>query len=148
MSTFESDEDERAREDSERSDEDEREPRRGIFGSAKHLLHRLVSLLHHRAELFTTELEEEITRLVGVLLCSFAGVQFAIIGLTFGAVTVLLFVPEGARPWVALGLAVLFLGLAAAGGIIIVKIVKAKARPFDATLRELEKDRDRLKDRS
>jgi uncharacterized membrane protein YqjE len=139
MSTFESDE---------RLDDDEREPRRGIFGSAKHLLHRLVALLHHRAELFTTELEEEITRLVGVLLCSFAGVQCAIIGLTFGAVTVLLFVPEAARPWVALGLAVLFLGLAAVGGIIIVKIVKAKARPFDATLRELEKDRDRLKDRS
>lgn len=138
MSTFDSDE---------RNDEDKREPRRGIFGSVKRLLHRLVSLLHNRAELFTTELEEEITRLVGVLLCSFAGVQCAIIGLTFLAVTVLLFVPEAARRWVALGLAVLFLGLAAAGGIIIVRIVKAKARPFDATLRELEKDRDRLKDR-
>jgi uncharacterized membrane protein YqjE len=154
MSKFESDDEQRAFDERERrdqrerdDDEDEREPRRGIFGSAKNLLHRLVALLHHRAELFTTELEEEITRLVGVLLCSFAGVQCAIIGLTFLAVTVLLFIPERARPWVALGLAVLFLGLAAAGGIIIVKIVKAKARPFDATLRELEKDRDRLKDR-
>ena len=139
MSTFESDDDRSPIED------EEHEPRRGLFGSAKALLHRLITLLHRRAELFTTELEEEITRLVGVLLWSFVGVQCAIIGLTFVAVTVLLFVPDGARPWVAAALAVLFLGIAVFGAISIKKIIKAKTRPFDASLRELEKDREHLK---
>ena len=121
--------------------------RRGLFGSLKGMAHRLVTLLHRRAELFTTELEEEIVRLVGVLIWSFVGVQCAIIGLTFLAVTVLLFVPEGARPWVAAVLAVLFLGIAAFGAVSIKKIIKAKTRPFDASLRELEKDREHLKER-
>ena len=121
--------------------------RRGLFGSLKGMAHRLVTLLHRRAELFTTELEEEIVRLVGVLIWSFVGVQCAIIGLTFVAVTVLLFVPEGARPWVAAVLAVLFLGIAGFGAVSIKKIIKAKTRPFDASLRELEKDREHLKER-
>jgi uncharacterized membrane protein YqjE len=136
MTTFESDDDRTP---------DDSDERRGIFGSVKNLLHRLLGLLHRRAELFTTELEEEITRLVGVLIWSFVGVQCAIIGLTFVAVTVLLFVPEGARPWVALALAALFLGIAAFGAVSIKKIIAAKTRPFDASLRELEKDREHLK---
>lgn len=124
---------------------DEREERRGIFGSVKTLLHRLLTLLHRRAELFTTELEEEIARFIGVLIWSFVGVQCAIIGLTFVAVTVLLMVPEHYRPWVAGGLAVVFLGIAAFGAKAIKKIVAAKVRPFEATLRELEKDREELR---
>lgn len=142
MSTFESDDDR-----SPIDDDEEHEAPRGLFGSAKALLHRLVTLLHRRAELFTTELEEEIARLIGVLLWSFVGVQCAIIGLTLVSVTVLLFLPDGARPWVALGFALLFLGIAAFGAVSIKKIIKAKTRPFDASLRELEKDREHLKDR-
>src|SRR5262245_5639691 len=126
---------------------EEENGRRGLFGSLKGLAHRLVTLLHRRAELFATELEEEITRLIGVLIWSFVGVQCAIIGLTFVAVTVLLAVPEGVRPWVAGGLAVLFLGIAAFGAVSIKKIMAAKVRPFDASLRELEKDSEALKDR-
>jgi uncharacterized membrane protein YqjE len=123
------------------------EERLGIFGSVKSLLHRLVTLLHGRAELFATELEEEITRLIGVLIWSFVGVQCAVIGLTLLAVTVLLAIPPASRAWVAGGLAVLFLGIAGAGGLFIRKIVRAKARPFDASLRELEKDREQLRSR-
>jgi uncharacterized membrane protein YqjE len=139
MSTFDDD-----RRDDDR-DGDDRGERRGLFETAKGLVHRLVTLLHRRAELFTTELEEEITRLIGVLIWSFVGVQCAIIGITFVAVTVLLFVPDGARPWVALGLAVVFLAIAAFGAVSIKKIIAAKVRPFDASLRELEKDREQLK---
>lgn len=141
MSTFESDDDRSPMDE----DEHEHEPRRGLFGSAQSLLHRLVTLLHRRAELFSTELEEEITRLIGVVIWSFVGVQCAIIGLTLVAVMVLLFIPEAARAWVALALAVLFLGIAAFGAVSIKKIIKAKTRPFDASLRELEKDREHLK---
>jgi uncharacterized membrane protein YqjE len=119
----------------------------GLFASLRALLRRVIALLQTRAELFTTELEEEVTRLIALLIWSFVGVQCAIIGLTFVAVAVVLFIPEQYRAWIAGGIAVLFLGIAAAGGIFIKKIVGAKARPFDATLRELAKDRDRLKER-
>ena len=138
MSTFEPDDDNAS---------DEPGERRGLFGSVKGFVHRLLGLLHRRAELFTAELEEEIARLIGVLIWSFVGVQCAIIGLTFVAVTVVLAIPAGYRVWVAGGLAVLFLGIATMGALTIKKIVAAKARPFDATLRELEKDREHLKGR-
>jgi len=118
---------------------------RGIFASVKALLGRLLALLHGRAELFTTELEEEITRLVGVLIWSLVGILCAIIGLSFLAVTILLAVPGDARTWVAGGLTLLFFAIAALGGLSIKKIVRAKTRIFDASLKELEKDRERLR---
>jgi uncharacterized membrane protein YqjE len=139
MRTFESDDD---RLDD--RDDDDRGERRGLFATAKGLVHRLVTLLHTRAELFSTELEEEVARLIGVLIWSFVGVLCAVIGLTFIAVTVLLAVPEHYRPWVAGGLALVFLAIAAFGARSIRKIVAAKVRPFDASLRELEKDREQL----
>lgn len=126
-------------------DDDHEDDRRGIFGSVKSLLHRLLTLLHRRAELFTTELEEEIARFIGVLIWSFVGVQCAIIGVTFLAVTVLLAVPEHYRPWVAGGLALVFLAIAAFGAKAIKKIMAAKVRPFEASLRELEKDKEHLR---
>ena len=131
-------------EQDERDDAPE-EDRRGIFGSVRSLVHRVLTLLHRRAELFSTELEEEIARFIGVLIWSFVGVQCAIIGLTFVAVTVLLAVPEHYRPWVAGGLAVVFFVGAAFGVRAIKRIVAAKVRPFDASLRELEKDREALR---
>jgi uncharacterized membrane protein YqjE len=128
-------------------DDNREEDHRGIFGSVRSLLHRLLTLVHRRAELFTTELEEEITRLIGVLIWSFVSVQCAIIGLTFVAVTVLLAVPAHYRPWVAGALALVFFAIAWFGMKAIKKIVAAKVRPFDASLRELEKDREQLRSR-
>lgn len=118
---------------------------KGIFDSIKALVDRVVTLLHGRAELFTTELEEEITRLVGVLLWALVAVFTAIIGTTFLAVMTLLFIPAAARGWAAAIIAVIFLAVAAFGVVSIRKIVRAKPRPFDASLTELEKDRAKLR---
>lgn len=118
---------------------------KGIFDSIRALVERVVTLLHGRAELFTTELEEEITRLVGVLLWALVAVFTAIIGTTFLAVMTLLFVPAAARGWVAAGLAAVFLAVALFGLVSIRKIMRAKPRPFDASLTELEKDRAGLR---
>ena len=121
---------------------------RGIFDSIKALVDRVLTLLHGRAELFTAELEEELARLIGVLLWSLVAVLAAIIGLTFFTVMVLLFVPAEYRAWAAAVIAALFLGLAAFGYRSIRKILRAKPRPFDASLRELEKDRKQLRGES
>lgn len=123
------------------------EPARGIFDSLRALLDTILALLHNRAELLTTELEEELTRLIGVALWAFTAVLSVIIGSTLVGVAVLIAVPAGYRVWVAGGLGLLLLAVAGSGYLAIRKILRAKPRPFDATLRELEKDRDLLRGR-
>lgn len=120
---------------------------RGIFDSLRSLLDRVLALLQARADLLTTELEEEATRLVGVLLWAFAAILGAIIGVSFVAVTILLAAPPDWRPWVAAGFGVVFLAVAALGYVSIRKIAGAKPRAFDASLREFEKDRQQLRRR-
>lgn len=123
------------------------EPPRGIFDSLRALFDTVVSILHNRTELLTTEIEEELRRLVGVVLWALAGVLSLIIGASLVALTILLAIPEGYRALVAGGFGLLFLIVAGIGGVAIRKILRAKPRPFDATLRELEKDRDHLRGR-
>jgi uncharacterized membrane protein YqjE len=121
---------------------------RGIFDSLRALLDTVLAILHNRSELLTTELEEEATRLVGALVWGFAAVLAAIVGATFLGAMVLLFAPAEYRALLAAGLAILFLAIAAFGLFSVRRIVRAKPRPFDASLTELEKDLHRLKDRS
>ncbi len=126
-------------------DEGNPESRRGIFDSLRALVDRVVAILHNRAQLFTTELEEEVSRLVGVLLWGIVAVFAVMTGATFAGFAIVLFIPPAWRPWAAAGLAFVFLLVAALGWISIRKIMRAKPRPFDASLRELEKDREHLR---
>ena len=121
------------------------DPPRGIFDSLRALLDTVLAILHNRTELLTTELEEELTRLVSVLVWSIVAVFSAMIGATFLGAMILLLAPAGYRPLAAAGMALVFLFVAALGYRAIRKIMRAKPRPFDATLRELEKDRDHLR---
>jgi uncharacterized membrane protein YqjE len=118
---------------------------RGIFASLRTLVDRALAMLHCRADLLSTELEEEVTRLVGVLIWSIVGIQCAIVGFTLLAITVLLLIPPDWRPLASGIFAAAFIGIAVMGAMSIRKIARAKPRPFDATLHELEKDRDRLR---
>jgi uncharacterized membrane protein YqjE len=111
----------------------------------KALVDRVVALLHGRVELFTTDLEEELTRLIGVLLWSLVAVMTAIIGTTFLAVMTLLFLPVAYRSWAALGIAVIFLAVALFGLVSIKRVAHIKPRPFDASLTALEQDREALR---
>ena len=117
----------------------------GIFEAVKNLVDRMVSLVHGRVELFTAEIEEELTRLIGALIWALVATFTAIIGVTFLAVMVLLLVPPSARGLAAAIIAVLFIAVAVFGLFSIRRIARAKPRPFDASLSELEKDRDRLR---
>jgi uncharacterized membrane protein YqjE len=123
------------------------EPPRGIFDSLRALLDTVVSILHNRAELLTTELEEELRRLIGVALWALAGVLSLIIGASLVAIMVILAIPDQWRVLIAGGLGLVFLVVAVIGFVSVRKILRAKPRPFDATLRELEKDRDHLRGR-
>jgi uncharacterized membrane protein YqjE len=121
------------------------EAKRGLFDSFRSLFDRVLAVLQTRAELLTTELEEEVTRLVGVLLWSFAAILAAVVGTSFLGVTILLAAPAAYRALVAAGLALLFLAVATIGAVSIRRILRAKPRVFDASLRELEKDRKQLR---
>jgi uncharacterized membrane protein YqjE len=121
------------------------DPPRGIFDSLRALLDTILAILHNRTELLTTEIEEELTRLVGVLVWAVVAVFSVIIGGTFLGTMILLATPEAYRALAAAGLGLLFLVVAGIGYLSIRKILRAKPRPFDATLRELEKDREHLR---
>jgi uncharacterized membrane protein YqjE len=118
---------------------------RGIFGSLRSLLDHALAILQTRGDLFSTELEEEITRLVGVLLWSFAGVFCAVVGAAFLGAMILIAAPAAYRVVAAAVLAALFLAVTAVAWVSIRRIARAKPRPFDASLGELQKDRRHLR---
>ncbi|MDH4036140.1 MAG: phage holin family protein [Candidatus Krumholzibacteria bacterium] len=119
----------------------------GILDSFRSLLDTILTILHGRAELLSTELEEEVTRLVRVLLWGIVSVFSVIIGASFLGTMLLVAAPERYRALVAAGLGLVFLVIAAVGFAAIRRILHSKPRPFDATLGELEKDRDAIRSR-
>lgn len=117
----------------------------GIVDSVKRLLATLVAIVHGRFELVATELQEETARLVGILLWSVAALLGATIGLSFVAVALLLAAPAERRVLVAALLALAFLAAAAISVLFARRLQRAKPRPFDASLTELERDHRRLR---
>jgi uncharacterized membrane protein YqjE len=109
------------------------------------LLDTVLSILHNRSELFTTEMEEEVSRLVRVLVWAIAAVFAVVIGATFLGAMVLLAAPPAYRVWTAAGLGALFLAFAALGLRAIRRIAREKPRPFDASVGELQKDLNHLR---
>lgn len=123
------------------------ETSRGLFASLRSLIDRVLTSLQTRGELLSTELEEEVTRLVGVLVWSFTGVFAAIVGLSFMGVAILLAAPANWRVPVAILLAMAFLAVAVAGWFAIRRISRAKPRPFNASLGEIDRDLQKLRSR-
>lgn len=116
----------------------------GLVDSAKNLLAKVLAIAETRLDLFSTELEEEIVRLV--LILSVAG--GALFCLALGALLVVLFIVAAfwdsyrllaigllAGAWFAAGA---FMWLA------FLKKFRAKPRLFTASIRELAKDREEL----
>ncbi len=119
----------------------------GILDSLKALLATLVAMVHNRVELLSTELQEELARLVAVLIWSLAALLCAVVGLTFIAVLVLLSVDESHRPLAAGILAAVFLAAAGGSYLYVRGLVQSKPRMFDASLTELERDYESLEEK-
>lgn len=119
----------------------------GLLDSAKSLMATVVATVQNRVELFSTEFQEELARLVSVLLWSIAALLCAVVGLTFLAVTILLVVDARHRVLTAAIVGVVFVA-GAVGSVLHVRgLLKARSRPFDASLSELEKDYRGLKEK-
>ena len=123
------------------------DPPRGIFDSLQALLDTVLSILHGRAELLSTELEEEVDRLIRVLVWTLVALFSLTIGASFLCTMALIAAPEQYRVLTAAGLGLLFLLVAGIGYLVIRRILRAKPRPFDASLDALEKDRNALRRR-
>ncbi|HEX6850924.1 MAG TPA: phage holin family protein [Candidatus Polarisedimenticolaceae bacterium] len=116
----------------------------GFLESIRTLATTVVALAHDRLELAATELQEEIARLAGVLLWALTALLLAVVGVAFVAIMILLAVDPAYRALAAGLLAILFLAGAGVAAMIVRRILRAKPRAFDASLAELEKDRQGL----
>ena len=116
-----------------------------LLESARNLIAGILDLGRTRFELFSTELREELNRLAAAIVGGLAILVFGTIGLCFGAVAIILSVSEANRLWVTIGAAVFFLLAAGIAALLVRRVAKMKARPFDATIGELRSDLQAIK---
>jgi uncharacterized membrane protein YqjE len=115
----------------------------GLLRSAQSLLASLLGLARTRLELLSVEMQELLARLVLLMVGAVAAILLGALALGFGAVALVLAVPAEQRVAVTAALAVAFL---AAGALLAWKVGRAaKARPFAASIAELQRDDAALK---
>lgn len=110
----------------------------GLLQSAQALLATALGLARTRLELLSVELQELLARLVLLMIGAVTAILLGALALGFGAVALVMAAPAEHRVAVSAGLAVTF--LVAAAFIAWQVRREAKARPFAASLAELERD--------
>jgi uncharacterized membrane protein YqjE len=124
-------------------DTDNQVPAHSMLESIKRLARTAAATFQNRIELFVVELQEEGTRLIGVLLLVGIVLLFCGLALIMGMFSVLLFIDEQHRPWAALIMAMVMLaGAGIAGARLWSKLKNWSA--FSDTRAELQKDREWL----
>jgi uncharacterized membrane protein YqjE len=118
----------------------------GLLGSLKALFATMVAIAHTRLELLGEELQEELTRLGSLLVWGYVALFFASLAVGFLGLTILIaFWDTPYRLLAAGSLAAIFFILAAVAVGFVVSLIHTKKRLFDATLGELERDADELR---
>jgi uncharacterized membrane protein YqjE len=116
----------------------------GLLNSIRTLAGTLVAIVHTRAELLSTELEEERVRLTSMLMWGVIALFCAILGVIFVTLLFMLALWDDHR-MLAVGIpAALFLSVAAVSAGVAIGKAKAKPKLFAASLAELAKDREQL----
>lgn len=117
----------------------------GLLHSAQGLIATLLGLARTRLELLSVEMQELLARLVLLMVGAVAAILLAALALGFGAVALVMGVAPEHRVAVSAGLAAAFL---AAAALIAWRVLRdARARPFAASLGELERDEKALEPR-
>jgi uncharacterized membrane protein YqjE len=123
---------------------DEAAPATGIVSALRRMLATLVALVHTRLELFTTEIEEEIQRAASILLWALIALFFGSLTVLMVAVTVLIVFWDDHRILAAGLITGTFLLLTLVFALLARMRLRAKTRFMDASLDELERDRQSL----
>jgi uncharacterized membrane protein YqjE len=116
----------------------------GLIGSLRTLLATVVAMAHTRLELAGAEVREEFARLGAVLLYGYLALFFGSVGVMLLTLAFVVLLWEEHRLAVLGGAGVLFLLVTALSARHVLALVRRKPRLFDASLRELERDREQL----
>lgn len=116
----------------------------GLVGSLRALLATVIAMAHTRLELVGTELREELARLGTLVLYCYLALFFGSVGVMLLTLALVVAVWEEHRLTVLVGSGVVFLALTGLVARLAVALVRQKPRLFDASLNELERDREQL----
>ena len=116
-----------------------------LLRSAVHLLRTVVQAVQTRAELLTTEVEEEFERVGRVLLLGMATLLVGILGALIAGFVVVLVFWDTHRLAAALAVLGVFLLGGALCGLAVRRELRARPRLLEATLTELARDVARLR---
>lgn len=120
----------------------------GLFNSVRTMAGTLLAIVQTRAELLSTELEEERIRLTSMLAWSLVTLFCAGVGVIFATLLFVLALWDDHR-LLAVGIpAAAFLFAAFASWRVLAAKTQAKPKLFSASIAELSKDRERLDPRS
>ena len=117
----------------------------GLLDSARSFVAGVVELGHTRLELFGVEMREEMTRLTTALLGGLAALALAVLGVAFGALAIVIAVPDEHRVLAALLIAGGFIVAAAIVAMLVRGAARRKPRAFDASLAEMARDYEAIK---
>jgi uncharacterized membrane protein YqjE len=116
-----------------------------LLDSAQSLLAGVLSLARNRLELFGTELQEELARLFLGLLYAVIAIVVGGMAAVFGGIALIISLGGEYRALAAGLIAVAFLALAGAAAWGMRRLAHDQPRPFDASLKELERDYETLR---
>jgi uncharacterized membrane protein YqjE len=120
-------------------------PVSSLFESARNLFASVVTIVQTRLDLLTIEVQEEVQRAAVLLVWAFIGLLSALMALLLGAFTVIFVFWETHRVLAALCVTGFFAIIGIAAILVLTAKIRGKPRMLDATLTELERDRDRLR---
>ena len=113
----------------------------GITALGRQMLSTLLSALHTRGELFVTELEEEKTRVVELLIWAMAAGFLGMMFLALFTTVIILLFQEPLRIYAAAGFCLLYLAGAVFAFMNLKTLIKHGPPPFADTINEIKKDR-------
>jgi uncharacterized membrane protein YqjE len=119
----------------------------GLFQSLSNFAGTLIAIAHTRLQLLTTELQEEVRQVGGILLWAFIAAFTAMLALFLGALAVIFAFWDTHRIAASLAMIGLFIAIAIGAALVLVKKLRSKPPMLDDTLAELAKDRDNLRAR-
>jgi len=119
----------------------------GLFQSFSNFAATLLAIAHTRLQLLTTELQEEVRQVGGILLWAFIAAFTALLNLFLAALAFIFAFWDTHRIAASLVMIAVFVGLAIFAILVLRKKLREKSPMLDDTLAELAKDRDNLRSR-
>lgn len=121
-----------------------REPEYGLFASLQNLVATLLAILQTRLELVTTEIEEELHRVAGLLLWAAVTLFFGVVTIVMLGMFVIVLFWDDHRLLAAGLVFVAFVALTVGAFLVMRSRARARPRLLSATIEELKHDRKAL----